>query len=413
MRREVVVILIGILITVAALVAVAFTLSQRQAATAASETLDLATNLAADGKWADVIQMLTPLSEGRLRADQRDRLLTLLAEAHAAAGDQAQALAAWERLAAESRDPAVQGRARFALATAALESGGDLAAVESHLAAMSQLNAPGLEDRVAYLRGRLLEARGDKVAARQAYLDAWHAQPAPEIRDQVEQRLGQINLDLLFSPQPYGADEIYVIQRGDTLDRLGRRFGVSPTLLERVNGLNPRNLTIGRRIKIPRHAFRVEVYKDSFQLVVFDGADFFVGYPCRLGRVDYMTPEQTMHIETKTKDPEWRDPATGRRYPPGDPGNELGTRWMGFRENPSLGIHGTIHPETIGTAASNGCVGLLREDIEVLFDLLPRGTEVRIFGSRAEADALRAGARRAVSALATGEAAASASEASP
>ena len=113
---------------------------------------------------------------------------------------------------------------------------------------------------------------------------------------------------------------------------------------------------------------------------------------CRVGIEDYMTPTGTFHIARRSVDPTWTDPQTGRRIPAGDPANELGTRWMGFEEIPSIGIHGTIHPETIGQDASSGCIGLLTEDVEQLYDLLPQGTEVRIYQTRAEAE--RSGERR-------------------
>ncbi|MBN1478590.1 L,D-transpeptidase, partial [Candidatus Sumerlaeota bacterium] len=114
--------------------------------------------------------------------------------------------------------------------------------------------------------------------------------------------------------------------------------------------------------------------------------EFFVSYRCRVGLEDYMTPIGTYHIARRSMDPTWTDPQTGRRIPAGDPANELGTRWMGFEEIPSIGIHGTIHPETIGADASSGCIGLLTEDVEQLYDLLPQGTEVRIYQNRAEAE---------------------------
>ncbi len=45
-----------------------------------------------------------------------------------------------------------------------------------------------------------------------------------------------------------------------------------------------------------------------------------------------------------------------------------------------LGIHGTIHPDTIGQYASYGCVGMLKEDVEELFDIVPLKTPLKIIG---------------------------------
>ncbi|GIQ63086.1 hypothetical protein PACILC2_16540 [Paenibacillus cisolokensis] len=41
-------------------------------------------------------------------------------------------------------------------------------------------------------------------------------------------------------------------------------------------------------------------------------------------------------------------------------------------------IHGTDEPETVGGDNSLGCVRMLREDLEELYDLVPIGTEVVI-----------------------------------
>ena len=43
------------------------------------------------------------------------------------------------------------------------------------------------------------------------------------------------------------------------------------------------------------------------------------------------------------------------------------------------GLHGTDEPESIGRAASHGCVRLRNEDIETLFRIVPIGTVVYIY----------------------------------
>ena len=42
------------------------------------------------------------------------------------------------------------------------------------------------------------------------------------------------------------------------------------------------------------------------------------------------------------------------------------------------GIHGTTDPVSIGTQATQGCVRMLNNEVEELFDILPEGTEVVI-----------------------------------
>ncbi len=63
---------------------------------------------------------------------------------------------------------------------------------------------------------------------------------------------------------------------------------------------------------------------------------------------------------------------TQRRYK-----GVLGTRRLYLGDG--YGIHGTDHPESIGHAASHGCVRLRNEDIEKLYDMVPVGTVVYIY----------------------------------
>ena len=48
----------------------------------------------------------------------------------------------------------------------------------------------------------------------------------------------------------------------------------------------------------------------------------------------------------------------------------------------SIGIHEAVDPATIGTYSSSGCVGLLRDDVLELYDMLALGTPVKIIGER-------------------------------
>jgi lipoprotein-anchoring transpeptidase ErfK/SrfK len=74
-------------------------------------------------------------------------------------------------------------------------------------------------------------------------------------------------------------------------------------------------------------------------------------------------------------------PARSQGLPARRPGNQLGSRWMGFQGS-NLGIHEAIDPASIGTYSSNGCVGLVREDVQELYDLVPIGTPITIIDSR-------------------------------
>ena len=100
-------------------------------------------------------------------------------------------------------------------------------------------------------------------------------------------------------------------------------------------------------------------------------------------------------IGNKQKDPTWFKPGAGT-VTSGDAANELGTRWMplvpGEPSLPTdLGIHGTIHPETVGEYSSHGCARLTNPEVEELYDLVVRSTPVTIVDKYVPGTATNAG----------------------
>jgi lipoprotein-anchoring transpeptidase ErfK/SrfK len=122
------------------------------------------------------------------------------------------------------------------------------------------------------------------------------------------------------------------------------------------------------------------VDKDEFRLYVLLGGCFLRDYSVGTGR-DQRTPEGRFTIQSKTKNPQWTDPETGKIHRYGEPGHVIGTRWMGFageHGRTGFGIHGTTEPGTVGRAESAGCIRMKTDDVEELFDLVPQGSEVVI-----------------------------------
>jgi lipoprotein-anchoring transpeptidase ErfK/SrfK len=62
--------------------------------------------------------------------------------------------------------------------------------------------------------------------------------------------------------------------------------------------------------------------------------------------------------------------------------NPVGSRWVGLSAR-GYGIHGTNQPNSIGKAASTGCIRMSKRDLEELFELVNVGDRVEI---RAERD---------------------------
>ncbi len=189
--------------------------------------------------------------------------------------------------------------------------------------------------------------------------------------------ISKVNTKLINSDIPAPEKERYQVRSGDSLARIARRFGTTVEAIQRMNNIEPEQSHIypGMTLFIHSGDWSILVSKENFALVLYDGEELFKVYDVGIGRQD-RTPAGTFVIHNKLREPVWTPP--GRRIPYGDPENVLGTRWLGLlptgETNTALtgyGIHGTWEPETIGTAASQGCVRMKNEDVNELYDLIP------------------------------------------
>ncbi|ALM52880.1 L,D-transpeptidase family protein [Halomonas huangheensis] len=117
-------------------------------------------------------------------------------------------------------------------------------------------------------------------------------------------------------------------------------------------------------------------------------SDVVQTYPIAVGRMDWKTPLGATTITEMTRNPSWYPPASIRRehaeagrplpgvVPPG-PENPMGTRKMRLGI-PGYLIHGTNKPEGVGMRVTHGCIRMLPEDVERLFDQVGVGTRVRL-----------------------------------
>jgi hypothetical protein len=280
----------------------------------------------------------------------------------AASGGYAEALAEASRLQAAGDRVGAEGALRQAIqrATTALEAaraGMQLAAVSSNAAERRQLLG------AAVLEGAVIGEDYEAVAA----------------------MLRELNRSPGVSLIPLLALERYTVKPNDSLWKLCNKvfpqeFGATPEvgLVQVVNGMSTDRLKLGQVLAVPTQAVTVKVDMLQHGLSVWLGDTLIAAYRVGLGK-EQRTPAGSFTILVKQENPTWF--FDGRSIPFGDPENVLGTRWMGFDDQPGatgLGIHGTSHPESIGRDESMGCVRMRNAEVEELFTLLPRGTQVTI-----------------------------------
>ena len=111
-------------------------------------------------------------------------------------------------------------------------------------------------------------------------------------------------------------------------------------------------------------------------------------YPIGVGKVGWRTPEGVTKIVAREENPTWRPGAGVRKehegnddpvpavVPPG-PDNPLG-KFKFTLGWPEYLIHGTNKPYGVGLRSSHGCIRLYPEDIEMMYNAVPLGTQVRV-----------------------------------
>lgn len=126
---------------------------------------------------------------------------------------------------------------------------------------------------------------------------------------------------------------------------------------------------------------RVIINKSKNLLYLYQRGELTRVFPIATGRSTSLTPEGVFRVAVKGINPAWKNPA-GQIIPGGVPENPLGSRWIGLSVNGDdglhYGLHGTNAPLSIGTYASSGCVRLINEQVEELYDLVSVGTLVEI-----------------------------------
>lgn len=242
--------------------------------------------------------------------------------------------------------------------------------------------------------GRIRKAQNEIGEAEEAGNDPWRLALSRTVLDRalpwsfrttLLEDLRAANQAAIFGSEFPFAHEIVRIESGDNLTKIAWRVrkahggNVTPELIRRVNGLAGDMIRRGQSLRVPTGKLELRIHKRDFRLfALLDGAVFDV-HPVGLGK-NNSTPVGSFTITGKTKKPSWRMP-DGRVVPYGHPEHTIGSRWMGFatpQGATSYGIHGTVDADSIGKSESEGCIRLLRDDVESIFELAPEGCPVTV-----------------------------------
>jgi lipoprotein-anchoring transpeptidase ErfK/SrfK len=182
--------------------------------------------------------------------------------------------------------------------------------------------------------------------------------PIPNVTVEYEVKPGEAPVQIVSRQRlPYGSNVLLFWNRGGNLD--------------------PLRLVAGERLLLPLEPLEVRVSRRHHLLGLYLGGALVKEFEVGVGKPESPTPVGTYEVTDKFRNPTWDvppeiwKPGMPRRIHYGDPRNELGDAWIPIKsaEHPKgYGIHGTVHPETVGTDCSNGCVRLRNEQAVELMD---------------------------------------------
>jgi L,D-transpeptidase catalytic domain len=131
---------------------------------------------------------------------------------------------------------------------------------------------------------------------------------------------------------------------------------------------------------VAAHKRVIVVSLEDRKLALVEDGKVIKTYPVAVGKPSTPSPVGTFTIERRVTNPTYSH--DGRVVPPG-PNNPVGSRWMGLSIH-GYGIHGTNVPNSIGKAASHGCIRMAKADLEEVYPMVAEGDTVELVGRRNE-----------------------------
>jgi LysM repeat protein len=183
-----------------------------------------------------------------------------------------------------------------------------------------------------------------------------------------------------------GGGGVHIVQRGENLTTIARRYGTSVSAFMQANGLTNRNFVwVGQRLKIPsgssggssssggsgstgsRSGRWIEIDLSSQRTMAWQGSALARSMVVSTGISRYPTPTGTFRIYSKYPSVTMSGPGY---YLPGVPHTMFFYR--------GYAIHGTYWHSNFGHPMSHGCINLTRNDAAWLYSWASVGTSVVI-----------------------------------
>lgn len=217
-------------------------------------------------------------------------------------------------------------------------------------------------------------SKKDYLKARSLYEKTMEESQDIDQLKQIQKKIEESNIKIIFSPLIEECSTKYIVNPKDVLIKIAGKFNTTVGLIMRANNLTSDIIKPRQELKVNTCEFSVVVDRSQNLLFLKRAGKIIKTYIVSTGK-ENSTPIGNFKIANKIEHPTWFK--TGAVIPPDSPENILGSRWMGF-DIRGYGIHGTTKPNDLGRQVTLGCVRMRNEDVEELFDLIPKGAEITI-----------------------------------
>lgn len=163
-------------------------------------------------------------------------------------------------------------------------------------------------------------------------------------------------------------------------DQLERRLHRRLVAFRGLRSVRARTASVAPKVSDSQLAGRYPavliVDRQDFTLTLYKGLKRAKRYEVAVGKVGMDTPAGLYRIQNKAENPDWQVPDSdwagdlaGTLVKGDDPTNPIKARWMGIYDG--AGIHGTDANDSIGSAASHGCIRMRIPEVIDLYEQVP------------------------------------------
>jgi lipoprotein-anchoring transpeptidase ErfK/SrfK len=259
-----------------------------------------------------------------------------------------------------------------------------------------------------FFRKALVHYKRAHGMAETGAVDSWLIEQVPETYTNYTIPEEALNFVGETAGKPAEQAKLKRMHYGSLLELVAERFHSAEEFLKKLNpGMNLEELKPGDTVKVPNVLpFKIEDLKPGFAeknpafvnrkifidtkdrfLLIYDGKQLVAEFPITPGSSKLPAPMGLWRIVGIATLPVFRHDegvlnhgeksSVFYNLPPG-PNNPVGVLWMGLSK-PHVGIHGTNNPETIGRAASHGCIRTANWDAARVRELVTVDNAVSIF----------------------------------